>query len=118
MPKVAGSADRSRVLRGGSFNNDSDNLRCANRNDTDPDNRDNNIGFRVVVVAGGSACKVPDGTIGVMQAGQPALPARAKRTPNRSTHAPEKPGKRRGGGLWPVAPKAFGVKVTARHSFP
>jgi len=61
MPKVAGPADRSRVLRGGSFNNDHDNLRCANRNNNDPDNRNDNIGFRVVLVAGGSAPKVPDG---------------------------------------------------------
>jgi len=61
MPKVAGPTDRSRVLRGGSFNNDRDNLRCANRNNNDPDNRDNNIGFRVVLVAGVSASKVPDG---------------------------------------------------------
>jgi formylglycine-generating enzyme required for sulfatase activity len=55
MPEVAGPADRRRVLRGGSFNNDRDNLRCANRNNNPPDNRNDNIGFRVVLVAGGSS---------------------------------------------------------------
>jgi formylglycine-generating enzyme required for sulfatase activity len=37
------------VLRGGAFNNNDNNLRCAYRNDNDPDNRNNNIGFRVVL---------------------------------------------------------------------
>jgi hypothetical protein len=36
------------VLRGGSWNNNnSDNLRGANRNNNHPENRNNNIGFRV-----------------------------------------------------------------------
>jgi formylglycine-generating enzyme required for sulfatase activity len=33
----------------GSWNNDSDNATCANRNNNHPDNRNNNIGFRVVM---------------------------------------------------------------------
>ncbi|MFN7769871.1 MAG: SUMF1/EgtB/PvdO family nonheme iron enzyme [Planctomycetaceae bacterium] len=37
----------SRVLRGGSWNNNGDNLRCANRNDNDPENHNDNIGFRL-----------------------------------------------------------------------
>jgi len=37
----------ARVCRGGSFNNNRNNVRCAYRNDNDPDNRNNNIGFRV-----------------------------------------------------------------------
>jgi hypothetical protein len=37
------------VLRGGSFNNNRDNARCANRNRNDPANRNRNNGFRVVV---------------------------------------------------------------------
>ncbi|MGC9950644.1 MAG: SUMF1/EgtB/PvdO family nonheme iron enzyme [Bryobacteraceae bacterium] len=37
-----------RVLRGGSFNNDTRNLRAANGNRNAPDNRNNNIGFRCV----------------------------------------------------------------------
>gem|GEM_PF-1860694 len=36
------------MLRGGAFNNDTDNVRCAYRNRNDPDNRNDNIGFRVV----------------------------------------------------------------------
>jgi len=35
--------------RGGSFNNESRNVRCANRNRNNPNNRNNNIGFRLVV---------------------------------------------------------------------
>jgi len=39
------------VLRGGSWiNNDSGNLSCANRNNDNPDNRNDNNGFRCVVV--------------------------------------------------------------------
>jgi len=36
------------VLRGGSFNNNANNLRCANRNSNHPENRNNNLGFRCV----------------------------------------------------------------------
>ncbi|MEW6241234.1 MAG: SUMF1/EgtB/PvdO family nonheme iron enzyme [Chloroflexota bacterium] len=38
-----------RVLRGGSYNNEDRNLRCAIRNRNNPNNRNNNLGFRVVV---------------------------------------------------------------------
>ncbi len=34
------------VLRGGSFNNNDNNLRSANRNNNNPTNQNNNIGFR------------------------------------------------------------------------
>jgi hypothetical protein len=37
------------VLRGGAWNNPSDNARSANRNDNNPDNQNDNIGFRCVV---------------------------------------------------------------------
>ena len=37
-----------RVLRGGSFDNDTRNLRAANRNRNVPGNRNSNIGFRCV----------------------------------------------------------------------
>ena len=37
-----------RVVRGGSWNNPQDNARAAYRNHNDPDNRNNDIGFRVV----------------------------------------------------------------------
>jgi hypothetical protein len=36
-----------RVVRGGSFNNNQNNARCANRNRNNPDNRNNNSGFRL-----------------------------------------------------------------------
>jgi formylglycine-generating enzyme required for sulfatase activity len=39
------------VLRGGSWNNNADNCRTANRNWNDPDDRNDNVGFRVVWVA-------------------------------------------------------------------
>ena len=38
-----------RVLRGGAFNNNARSVRCAYRNRNNPNNRNNNIGFRVVV---------------------------------------------------------------------
>ena len=37
-----------RVVRGGSWNNNQDNARSAYRNNNTPDNRNNNLGFRVV----------------------------------------------------------------------
>ena len=39
----------TRVLRGWSFNNNQRNARCAYRNNNNPDNRNDNIGFRVCV---------------------------------------------------------------------
>jgi len=40
------------VVRGGSFNNNANNVRCAVRNNNNPDNRNDNNGFRVVVSHG------------------------------------------------------------------
>jgi hypothetical protein len=40
------------VLRGGSWNNNPRNCRSANRNRSNPDNRNDNNGFRVAVAAG------------------------------------------------------------------
>lgn len=34
------------ILRGGSWNNNENNLRSSNRNNNNPDNTNNNIGFR------------------------------------------------------------------------
>jgi hypothetical protein len=42
----------NKVLRGGSWNNNENNVRAATRNDNTPDNRNNNIGFRCVGVPG------------------------------------------------------------------
>ena len=38
----------NRVIRGGNFNNNAQNLRSANRNRNDPGNRNNNIGVRLL----------------------------------------------------------------------
>jgi hypothetical protein len=38
------------ALRGGSWNNNQNNARVADRNRNNPNNRNNNIGFRVVVL--------------------------------------------------------------------
>jgi hypothetical protein len=37
------------VFRGGAFNNNRQNVRCSYRNRNHPNNRNNNIGFRVCV---------------------------------------------------------------------
>ncbi len=49
MPLCGAESLEMRVLRGGSFNNNQRNARCAYRNNNNPDNRNDNIGFRVVV---------------------------------------------------------------------
>lgn len=49
----------NRVLRGGSWNNNATNCRVSNRNNNNPTNSNNNIGFRLVVPAHSS--NVPDG---------------------------------------------------------
>jgi formylglycine-generating enzyme required for sulfatase activity len=43
----AGGDATYRVLRGGSWNNTPDNLRSSNRNNNQPTNRNNNVGFRL-----------------------------------------------------------------------
>lgn len=48
-----GRAATTRVLRGGSWNNNQRNARCASRNRNEPDNFNDNIGFRVVVSIAG-----------------------------------------------------------------
>ena len=45
---VSGS---NRVIRGGSWNNNAQNVRSANRNNDDAGNRNNNLGFRLVSTA-------------------------------------------------------------------
>jgi len=44
-----GIGSSNRVLRGGAFNNNDRNVRCAARNRNNPNNRNDNIGFRVVL---------------------------------------------------------------------
>lgn len=47
--RCGGRLKRHRVLRGGAFNNNERNVRCANRNRNNPDNNNKNNGFRVCV---------------------------------------------------------------------
>ena len=58
---------RTRVLRGGAWNNNADNLRSSNRNNNTPDNRNNNIGLRCVLVMGEASPKADK--IGAMRDG-------------------------------------------------
>ena len=46
---------KRRALRGGSWINHTDNARADNRNRNNPDNRNNNLGFRVLCVSHTSA---------------------------------------------------------------
>jgi len=46
---LRGRTGSHRVLRGGSFNNNERNVRCARRNRNNPNNRNRNNGFRVVL---------------------------------------------------------------------
>ena len=48
----------NRVKRGGSWNNNARNCRSANRNNNHPDNRNNNLGFRLA--CGAEHTKMPD----------------------------------------------------------
>jgi hypothetical protein len=43
-----GRAGANRVNRGGSWNNKPANVRAANRNNNEPGNRNNNLGFRLL----------------------------------------------------------------------
>jgi hypothetical protein len=45
---VTAEAGSNRVNRGGSWNNTAANCRSANRNNNSPDNRNNNLGFRLL----------------------------------------------------------------------
>jgi hypothetical protein len=55
------------VLRGGNWNNNANNSRCAYRNNNNPNNANNNIGFRCVrgirEGAGGNTCPLRAGGV-------------------------------------------------------
>ena len=93
----------ARVLRGGAFNNDPDNLRCSNRNYNVPGNRNNNYGFRVVCGVC-SARKVLIRASGERRArcgvGHRPAPPVPRSHLNRRTHAPRGEKTRRR--PWPV----------------
>jgi hypothetical protein len=59
--RVRGPVKDDRVLRGGSFNNNQNNARCAYRNRNNPNNRNRNNGFRVVVSRLSSPPEMPGG---------------------------------------------------------
>jgi len=47
-----------RVVRGGSWNNNDENLRSANRNNNDPGNSNNNLGLRLSSTSNLSARRI------------------------------------------------------------
>jgi hypothetical protein len=75
------------VLRGGSWYNNPQNCRVANRNNNSPQNRNNNIGFRVL-----SQLIKPDGCPHLLNSSLPG-PAlklgRNRRTPTRLVAVPD-----------------------------
>ena len=77
----AGQKGSERVVRGGSWNNNARNVRAAYRNTNDPDNRNNDLGFRL------ARAHLPAGWPVADPAGiQPVIPgvARASRGPGGS----------------------------------
>jgi hypothetical protein len=62
------------VVRGGAFDNNDQNVRCAVRNGNAPDNRNNNLGVRVVVLSTFFTRPVPAGSAGRRQ-----LPGRGEK---------------------------------------
>jgi len=55
------SSGSNRVNRGGSWNNNAANTRAANRNRNNPDNRNNNLGFRLALPPAQKAERMPAG---------------------------------------------------------
>lgn len=91
------------MLRGAAWNNNRDNLPSWNRNDNDPDNRNNNIGFRVVWVgASARRCRRRNAGLARWRLGNAPGRPEPRGHLNRFGFALEKPGKRRGGGSWLV----------------
>jgi hypothetical protein len=70
----------ARVVRGGSWNNDADNARSAARNNNDPDNRNDNIGLRVLC-ASHIVCVFLHGALRAAgNAGRPRFASRGRNT--------------------------------------
>ncbi len=91
------SSGSNRVKRGGSWNNNANNCRVANRNNNTPDNSNNNLGFRPVSTTQGKGTRCPGHAARVPAACRPgtnmAKPAGAGSPPR------ERPGERPGGTL-------------------
>jgi len=108
------TGEGARVLRGASWNNNNpDNLLSSNRNNNTPDNRNDNNGFRVVLVGVvARRCQSIQMRTGVVLAGQSALPAGAKRPPKPVRLRPGEAGEKT---RWRVvAGRQVEPKVTAR----
>ncbi len=61
LKNCKGPVKSNRVLRGGSFNNNRQNVRAARRNRNNPNNRNDNNGFRVVLAHNSLFLKNPRG---------------------------------------------------------
>jgi formylglycine-generating enzyme required for sulfatase activity len=57
MKLLWGQHENKRLIRGGSWNNNQRNARCACRNRDLPDNFNNNIGFRMILSISLSPCR-------------------------------------------------------------
>ena len=67
---VGSPASARRAVRGGSWNNPTAHCRPGYRNNNAPDNRNNNLGFRVV------CCHIPRPTVGTLKwGGQAEMPS-------------------------------------------
>ncbi len=64
------------ALRGGSWNNNADNARCAYRNDNNPDNDNDNIGFRLAT----RAPRPPEMRCAIVYRDDDAAPRHSRRT--------------------------------------
>ena len=111
------------VLRGGSWgNNGARDLRCSNRSKNAGDNRNNNVGFRCVLVGVGGGRKVPaqrelrTARCGVGNSPAPSVP-RGHLT---CMSTPRGRGENTRRGPWPVTAvtRTVSAKVTARNVCP
>ena len=97
----------SRVLRGASWNNNNpDNLLSSNRNYNTPDNRNNNVGFRCVMVVGSS----PKAEAACAMSGGSGLPGRSQES---SLAAAPAPAGQAGKDAVAAVPGKLGLKGTA-----
>ncbi|MBD3335741.1 MAG: SUMF1/EgtB/PvdO family nonheme iron enzyme [Candidatus Eisenbacteria bacterium] len=95
-------AGSNRVIRGGNWNNNAQNCRSANRNNNNPGNSNNNIGFRLASSCTGLTVRIQGcglRAIGHDQATGPVPPNGGRRrwSPGRlvGKHAEGRPGRRR-----------------------
>jgi hypothetical protein len=77
LARVRGRANSHRVLRGGSFNNNERNVRCAVRNRNNPNNWNRNNGFRCVVAHDFLSVCMPELPGGSVKASGPRLEVHA-----------------------------------------